>query len=261
MPRFAANISLMFTEHPFLDRFEAAAAAGFEAVECQSPYEHAISAIRERLARAKLTLALINTRPGDGATDGFGLAAAAGREREFQTRVDQALDYATSLDVAKIHAMAGDAFDTPENTRAFVENIREAGEKAATRGKAIMIEPLNPRDRPNYFLRSIVRAADFIVEVGLANVKLQFDAYHVAIIEGDVIRRLREFAPLIGHVQIAGVPERHEPDQGAVDYPSFFAALDAVGYDGWVGAEYKPRARTEDGLAWARPYGIVPRTS
>jgi 2-dehydrotetronate isomerase len=259
VPRFAANISLMFAEHPFLDRFEAAAAAGFKAVECQSCYEHAIPAIKERLERTGLVLALINTRPGDPAIDGFGLAATAGREMEFQARVDQALDYAASLGVTKIHAMAGDGFDVPENARAFVNNIRTAGEKAAARGKTILIEPLNPRDRPNYFLRSITRAADFIVEVGLANVKLQFDAYHVALMEGDVIQRLKEFAPLIGHVQIAGVPARHEPDEGEVDYPAFFATLEEIGYDGWVGAEYRPRGRTEDGLGWARRYGIAPR--
>jgi 2-dehydrotetronate isomerase len=259
MPRFAANISLMFAEHPFLDRFEAAAAAGFKAIECQSCYEHAIPAIKERLERTGLALTLINTRPGDPAIDGFGLAATAGREIEFQARVDQALDYADSLSVAKIHAMAGDGLDTPENARAFVNNIREAGEKAAARGKTILVEPLNPRDRPNSFLRSTTRAADFIVEVGLVNVKLQFDAYHVALIEGDVIRRLRDLAPLVGHVQIAGVPARHEPDEGEVDYPAFFAALDGIGYDGWVGAEYRPRACTEDGLGWARRYGIVPR--
>jgi hydroxypyruvate isomerase len=259
VPRYDANISLMFAEHPFLDRIEAAAAAGFKAVECQSCYEYAIPAIKERLERTGLTLALINTRPGDPATDGFGLAAAAGREREFQARVDQALDYATLLGVANIHAMAGDGLDTPGNARVFVDNIRAAGEKAATRGKTILIEPLNPRARPNYFLRSTARAADFIVEVGLANVKLQFDAYHAALIEGDVIWRLKELAPLVGHVQIAGVPMRHEPDEGEVDYPAFFAALDGIGYDGWVGAEYRPRARTEDGLGWARPHGIVPR--
>jgi len=260
VPRFAANISLMFTEHPFLDRFQAAAAAGFQAVECQSPYGHSIAEIEERLDRTGLRLALINTRPGDAAVDGFGLAASAGREAEFQARVDQALDYAVSLNVAKIHAMAGDAPDTPESARAFLRNIREAGEKAARRGKTILIEPLNPRDRPNYFLRSAARAADFIAEAGLTNVKLQFDAYHVALIEGEVIRRLHELAPLVGHVQIAGVPDRHEPDEGEVDYPAFFAALGAIGYDGWVGAEYRPRARTEDGLAWAKPYGIVPRS-
>ena len=259
MPRFAANISLMFAEHPFLDRFEVAAAAGFRAVECQSPYEHSIGSIKARLVRANLALALINTRPGNAAIDGFGLAAATGREREFQARVDQALQYAGSLDVAKIHAMAGDAPNTPENARAFVANIREVGRKAADRGKIVLIEPLNPRDRPNYFLHSTARAADFIGEIGLANVRLQFDAYHVALIDGDVTRRLRELAPLVGHVQIAGVPDRHEPDAGELDYPAFFAALDAIGYDGWVGAEYRPRARTEDGLAWAKPYGILPR--
>jgi 2-dehydrotetronate isomerase len=163
--------------------------------------------------------------------------------------------------VPKIHAMAGDCGDTPENAACFVGNIREAGEKAARLGKTILIEPLNPRDRPNYFLRSTVRAADFLVEIGLANVQLQFDAYHVQIIEGNVAHRFRQLEPLIGHVQIAGVPDRHEPDEGELDYPAFFRALDASGYRGWVGAEYNPRGRTEEGLGWARPYGIAPLSS
>ncbi len=258
MPRFAANIQLMFNEYPFLDRFEAAKRAGFKAVECQSPYDHSTVKLKEQLDRTGLVLALINTRPGDPAVDGFGLGAMAGREAEFQARVDQALDYADVLHVPKIHAMAGDCGDTPENASCFVNNMREAGEKTAMRGKTILIEPLNPRDRPNYFLQATTRAADFIVEIGLANVMLQFDAYHVQIIEGDVVHRLKQLAPLIGHVQIAGVPSRAEPDEGEVDYPLFFKALDDTGYDGWVGAEYRPRARTEDGLGWAKPYGVLP---
>jgi 2-dehydrotetronate isomerase len=258
MPRFAANIQFLFNEYPFLDRFEAAKRAGFKAVECQSPYDHSIGALKESLGSTGLYLALINTRPGDPAIDGFGLGAMAGREAEFQQRVDQALNYADALGVPKIHAMAGDCGDTSENARCFVNNIREAGEKAAERGKIILIEPLNPRDRPNYFLQATTRAADFVVEIGLANVKLQFDAYHVQIIEGEVVHRLKQLAPLIGHVQIAGVPARAEPDEGEIDYPAFFKALDEVGYDGWVGAEYRPRGRTENGLDWAKPYGVLP---
>jgi hydroxypyruvate isomerase len=260
MPRFAANIQLMFKEHPFLERFEAARRAGFRAVECQSPYAHSIDDLKRALEASGLEFVLINTRPGDAA-EGYGLGAVAGREAEFQARVDQALDYAAALGVRKIHAMAGDCGDTPENAACFLRNIRAAGEKAADRGKTILIEPLNPRDRPHYFLRSTVRAADFLVEIGLANVQLQFDAYHVQIIEGNVVHRFRQLAPLIGHVQIAGVPERHEPDEGELDYPAFFRALDEVGYTDWVGAEYNPRGRTEDGLGWARPYGIVPLSS
>lgn len=261
MPRFAANIQLMFKEYPFLERFEAARRAGFRAVECQSPYAHSIAELKERLDRSGLSLALINTRPGDPAIEGYGLGAMAGSEAEFQARVDQALDYAVALNVPKIHAMAGDCGDTPSNAACFVANIRAAGEKAAALGKTILIEPLNPRDRPHYFLRSTTRAAAFLADIDLANVKLQFDAYHVQIIEGDAAHRLRQLAPLIGHVQIAGVPSRHEPDAGELDCPAFFEALDSVGYDGWVGAEYHPRARTEDGLGWARPYGIAPLSS
>jgi 2-dehydrotetronate isomerase len=261
MPKFAANIQLMFNEYPFLDRFEAAKRAGFLAVECQSPYAHSIADLKRQLDRSGLFFALINTRPGDAAVDGFGLGAMAGYEREFQARVDQALEYAVALNVPKIHAMAGDCGNTPENAACFVRNIREAGEKAASLGKTILIEPLNPRDRPSYFLRSTVRAADFLVEIGLANVQLQFDAYHVQIIEGNVTHRFEQLLPLIGHVQIAGVPDRHEPEGGELDYPHFFRVLDASGYDGWVGAEYRPCGRTEDGLGWAKPYGVTPLSS
>jgi hydroxypyruvate isomerase len=261
MPRFAANIQLMFKEYPFLERFAAAKRAGFQAVECQSPYAHSIADIKEQLDRTGLSLVLINTRPGDPAVDGYGLGALAGREAEFQARVDQALDYAAALNVPKIHAMAGDCGDTSENAACFVRNIRAAGEKAAALNKTILIEPLNPRDRPNYFLRSTVRAADFLVEIGLANVQLQFDAYHVQIIEGNVVHRFQQLEPLIGHVQNAGVPDRHEPDGGELDYPVFFRTLDASDYRGWIGAEYNPRGKTEDGLGWARPYGITPLSS
>jgi hydroxypyruvate isomerase len=260
MPRFAANIQLMFKEYPFLQRFAAAKRAGFKAVECQSPYGHSIAEIKAELDRTGLQLVLINTRPGD-ANEGYGLGAFAGREAEFQARVDQALDYAAALNVPKIHAMAGDCGDTPENAACFVGNIREAGEKAARLNKTILIEPLNPRDRPNYFLRSTVRAADFLVEIGLANVQLQFDAYHVQIIEGNAVHRFQQLEPLVGHVQIAGVPDRHEPDRGEFDYPAFFQVLDASSYRGWVGAEYNPRGRTEDGVGWAKPYGISPLSS
>lgn len=258
MPRFAANIQLMFKEYPFLERFEAAQRAGFKAVECQSPYAHSIDELQRAIAPTGLEFALINTRPGDPAVDGFGLGAMPGYEREFQARVDQALDYAEALNVPKIHAMAGDCGDKPDNAACFVRNIREAGEKAADRNKTILIEPLNPRDRPNYFLRSTVRAADFLVEIGLANVRLQFDAYHVQIIEGNVVHRFQQLLPLIGHVQVAGVPDRHEPDGGELDYPAFFRALDAAGYRDWVGAEYHPRGKTEAGLGWARPYDVSP---
>ncbi len=258
MPRFAANIQLMFKEYPFLERFEAAQRAGFKAVECQSPYAHSIDELQRAIAPTGLEFALINTRPGDPAVDGFGLGAMPGYEREFQARVDQALDYAEALNVPKIHAMAGDCGDKPDNAACFVRNIREAGEKAADRNKTILIEPLNPRDRPNYFLRSTVRAADFLVEIGLANVRLQFDAYHVQIIEGNVVHRFQQLLPLIGHVQVAGVPDRHEPDGGELDYPAFFRALDTAGYRDWVGAEYHPRGKTEAGLGWARPYDVSP---
>jgi 2-dehydrotetronate isomerase len=257
MPRLAANLGWLFAERPFLERFGAAAADGFRAVELLSPYEHAATAVRAELARHGLTQLGINTplrREGDS-----GLAALPGREREWQEAFARALDYAAEIGARSVHCLAGcvPPEKRPAAEAVFIANLTRAAEDAATAGIMLLIEPLNPRDRPDYFLSRVEHAADIVRKVGAPNLRIQFDFYHVQILSGDLIRRFALHLPLIGHVQIASVPERREPDEGEVNYPEILAALDRMGYAGFVGCEYRPRGRTEDGLGWARPYGVV----
>lgn len=259
MPRFAANLEFLFTEHPPVERVGAAAAAGFSAVEMQYPYGVSPQALREALACHRLTLIGINTpisRPEDS-----GCGAVPGRERDFAVRFDQALRHAVALGASAIHCMAGAVSPDrrPAAEKTFIANLSAAADQAAAHGLTLLIEPLNSRDRPDYFLTRVEQAADLIAKAGRPNIKIQFDCYHVQIMQGDLIRRFERHHALIGHVQIAAVPSRAEPDEGEVNYPAVFAALDAAGYAGWVGAEYRPRGRTADGLGWARPYGIAPR--
>jgi 2-dehydrotetronate isomerase len=257
MPRFAANLGFLFTERPLIERFGAAAAAGFQAVELLYPYDVAASAVKAELARHGLTQLGINTPPGD---DGeAGLAAVPGRERQWQTAFRRTLDYAVAIGARSVHCLAGRVApeQRPLAETVFVRNLVWAAEQAAPAGIMLLIEPINPRDRPDYFLNRVEHAADVIGKVGVPNLRIQFDFYHVQIVSGDLIRRFEAHLPLIGHVQIAGVPLRGEPDQGEVNYPAIFAALDRLGYAGFIGCEYRPRGRTETGLGWARPYGVV----
>jgi len=258
MPRLAANLAYVFTERPFIERFAAAAAAGFAAVELQFPYDHAPSAVKAELTRHGLTQLGINApfgREGE-----FGLAAVPGREREFDTLFRQALDYIVAIGGRAIHCLAGRVppEQRPAAEQVFVANLARAADLASEKGITLLIEPINPRDRPDYFLTRVEHAADVIAKVGRENVKVQYDFYHVQIVGGDLIRRFEAHLPVIGHVQVAAVPSRHEPDEGEVNYPAIFQMLDRVGYAGWVACEYRPRGRTEDGLSWARPYGIIP---
>jgi len=261
MPRFAANLAYLFAERPLLDRFAAAADGGFAAVELQNPYDHAPSAVKAELERNGLTMLGINTGPGRLPGGEFGVAAVPGREQEFAALFTQALDYVTAIGGCQIHCLAGAV--PPEQRPAaeltFIRNLARAADLAHTHGITLLIEPLNPRDRPDYFLSRVEHAADIIAKVGRLNVRIQFDFYHCQIVGGDLIRRFEKYLPLIGHAQIAAVPSRREPDEGEVNYPQIFAALDRIGYGKWIGCEYRPRARTEDGLAWAREYGITPR--
>jgi hydroxypyruvate isomerase len=263
MLRFAANLAYLFTERPLLERFAAAATAGFSAVELQSPYDHAPSAVNAELARHGLTMLGINTAHGQHTPGGAGVAAIPGREQEFAAQFKQALDYVTAIGGCQIHCLAGAVppEQRPAAERTFIRNLAGAAEAARGRGITLLIEPLNPRDRPDYFLSRVEQAADIVAKVERENVRIQFDFYHAQIVGGDLIRRFEKYFPLIGHVQIAGVPSRGEPDEGEVNYPQIFAALDRIGYSKWIGCEYRPRARTEDGLSWARPYGITPRSS
>lgn len=261
MPRLAANLAYLFTERPFIERFGAAAAAGFPAVELQFPYDHAPSAVRAELARHDLIMLGINTPPGNGQAGEFGVAALPGREQDFAALFRQALDYVVAIGGRQIHVLAGRVPPErrPASERAFIANLTWAADAAGEYAITLLIEPINPRDRPDYFLTRAEHAAGVIAEVGRPNVRIQFDFYHAQIVGGDLIRRFETLLPVVGHVQIAAVPSRQEPDEGEVNYPAIFAALDRLGYSGFVSAEYRPRARTEDGLGWARPYGVVSR--
>jgi hydroxypyruvate isomerase len=260
MPRFAANLAYLFTEWPLLERFGAAAAAGFTAVELQAPYDHAASALKAEIDKHGLMQLGINTfvggRPGDS-----GLGAVPGRERDWDVVFNQALEYTVAIGGSAIHCMAGvvPPEQRPAAERTFIANLTRAADLAKDKNVTLLIEPINQRDRPNYFLTRIGQAADIIGKVGRPNVKIQFDFYHVQIVSGDLITRFEKHLPLNGHVQIAAVPSRAEPDEGEINYPAVFAALDRLGWKGWTACEYKPRAKTEDGLGWGRAYGLGSR--
>jgi hydroxypyruvate isomerase len=259
MPRLAANLSWLFTEVPFLDRFEAAAAAGFRAVEFLQPYEFPPGEIAARLERHGLEHVLFNLPSGDASKGERGLAAVPGREAEFMLNVERALDYAKATGCTRLHATAGNASGS-EAEAAYIANLRAAADFLAPRGITLLIEPLNTRDAPGYFLSTTGAALRILGRVGRANVSLQLDLYHCQIMEGDLARHIRDLAGRFGHVQIAGVPERHEPDTGEVNYEYVLGLLDETGYAGWVGCEYRPKAGTLAGLGWARAWGISPRT-
>jgi hydroxypyruvate isomerase len=260
MPRFAANLAYLFTERPLIERFAAAAAFGFRAVELQLPYDHAPSAVKAELDRHGLTVLGVNTAPGRSAAGEFGVAAVPGREQEFAVLFKQALDYVSAIGGCQIHCLAGKVppEQRPAAEKTFVANLARAADAAGEKNITLLIEPINPRDRPDYFLTRAEQAADIIAKVGRPNLRIQFDFYHAQIVAGDLITRIEKHLPLVGHVQIAAVPSRHEPDEGEVNYPAIFAALDRLGYDKWVGCEYRPRGKTEDGLGWARGCGVVP---
>ena len=258
MPRFAANLAYLFTERPLIERFAAAAAAGFKAVELQFPYDHAPSAVQEELKRHGLVQLGVNT--AFGREGEFGLAAVPGRERDFDLAFRQAFDYVVGIGGRAIHCLAGKVppEQRPAAEKVFVANLTRAADFARGKDITLLIEPINPRDRPDYFLNRVEHAADIIAKVERPNVKIQFDFYHVQIVSGDLIRRFEAHRSVVGHVQIAAVPSRHEPDEGEVNFPAIFSMLDHFGYAGWIGCEYRPRGRTEEGLGWARPYGVVP---
>ncbi len=259
MPKFAANLSYLFTELPLLERFGAAAAAGFSAVECLVPYEAPAAEIAARLRQHGLTLALLNMPMGDASRGERGCGALAGREGDFIEGVERALAYAAATGCRLVHALSGvwPAGAAKESGAAtLVANLRRAADLVAAAGVTLTIEPLNSRDNPGYFLNTTAEAIAILDRVERGNVTLQLDLYHCQIMEGDLATRIRRLAGRYGHVQIAGVPERHEPDAGEVNYPYLFALLDEVGYAGWVACEYRPRAGTLAGLGWASRWGI-----
>ena len=259
MPRFAANLGHLFTERPLIERFGAAAAAGFAAVELQFPYDIAPSAVTAELKRHNLTQLGVNTPQ----CPEFGLAALPGRERDWDAAFKRALDYVVAIGGSAVHCMTGTVppEQRPAAETVFIKNLERAAADAAKANITLLIEPINPRDRPGYFLSHVEHAADVIAKVGAPNVRIQFDFYHVQIVSGDLLKRFEKFFPVIGHVQVAAVPTRGEPDEGEINYPAVFEAIDRSGYTGWIGCEYKPRTRTEDGLGWAKKYGVVPKGS
>ncbi|MCS3805745.1 hydroxypyruvate isomerase [Chromobacterium alkanivorans] len=251
MPRFAANLTLLYTELPFLERFAAAAHDGFRAVECLFPYDWPAADIAGRLREHDLTLALFNLPPGDWASGERGLAALPGREEAFAASVERALEYALATGCRRLHAMAGlpppgDA--APRDV--YLSNLRRAAGRLAEHDITLLIEAINPVDMPGYFLSRQQQALDCIAAVDAANLRLQFDCYHCRISDGDPLDWLPRVWERLGHIQIAGVPGRHEPDGGQIDYPALFAQLDALGYAGHVGCEYRPRGDTRAGLDW-----------
>ena len=257
MPKFAANLSMMYQEHEFLDRFAAAAKDGFKAVEFLFPYDYPGAEIKARLTGNGLTQALFNTPPGDWAKGERGVASLPGREDEFRRSFDKALEYARVLGNTRLHVMAGLIASGAERARyhdTYVKNLAWAAGQAAPLGITCVIEPINTRDIPGFFLNSQVEAHAICAETGRPNVKVQMDFYHCQIVEGDLAVKLKRHFAGIGHIQIAGVPERNEPDIGEVHFPYLFALMDQLGYDGWVGCEYRPRGNTSAGLGWLKPY-------
>jgi hydroxypyruvate isomerase len=251
MPDFAANLSFMFTEWTFLDRFQAAADAGFTAVEYLFPYEHAPDEIARRLESAGVSQALFNLPPGDWASGERGLAALPGRFEEVRAGLERAMPWIEATKVPRVHLMAGIAdWNDPLAMAAYRRSLDHVGARLAEAQVDLLIEAINPIDMPGYFLNSVDRAAGLIPLIRRPNLKLQFDIYHCQIIHGDVTRRMRRLMPIIGHVQIASVPGRNEPDGEELNYAYLFQELDLLGYQGFVGCEYRPRGKTLDGLGW-----------
>jgi hydroxypyruvate isomerase len=265
MPRFAANLTMMYTEHAFPDRFDAAAADGFRAVEYLFPYAHPAAELRRRLDDNGLRQVLFNAPPGDWEAGERGIAALPGREAETRDGIDRALEYAAELGCPRVHVMAGlveddgrgpgDRIDRGGRAHAtYLENLAWAAERAAAAGVQILIEPINPRDMPGYHLNHQADAHAVLAAVRAENLGVQLDLYHCQIVEGDLTATIRRDLPTgrVGHIQIAGVPDRHEPDSGELNLRHLLEVIDEQGYPGWIGCEYNPRAGTGQGLGWIR---------
>ncbi|RYC30165.1 hydroxypyruvate isomerase family protein [Lichenibacterium minor] len=250
MTRFAANLTLMFTELPFLDRFEAAAQAGFEAVEFLFPYDHPADEVGERLRRHGLQQALFNLPPGHWAAGERGLAALPDRADEMRAKFDEAVPYILATATPTVHLMAGRTDRSKLHTGAFRDAVAWTAERLNDLDVTLVLEPLNTRDNPGYHLVDFDEAAALIQDLALPNLRLQFDIYHCQIIHGDVTRRLEAMMPIIGHIQIASVPSRNEPDGEELNFPFLFDLIDELGYKGFVGCEYRPRTSTAAGLGW-----------
>lgn len=254
MPKFAANLSFLFTEHAFRERFHLASAAGFQGVEYLFPYEWSAHDLAECLSSADISQVLFNLPPGNWANGERGLACLPERRGEFAESVEQALNYAMVLDCQRVHCMAGlrpDGVEEEALERTYIANLRHAADRFATIGATVMIEPINSRiDMPGYWLDDVSKALRLITGIDRPNVRLQLDLYHAQIIQGDLARTIEGNIERIGHIQIADNPGRHEPGTGEIHYAYLFDLLDRLGYAGWVGCEYKPLTSTKAGLAW-----------
>jgi 2-dehydrotetronate isomerase len=260
MPRFAANLTMMYGEYPFPDRFAAAAKDGFTAVEYLFPYEYPPNDLARWLHEHGLIQVLLNAPPGNFAAGERGLASLPGKEAEFRAGIHTALEYAQTLACPRVHVMAGlepVGVERAAMRRTFKANLAWAAGLAASAEKELLIEPINTRDMPGYFLNRQDEAHALVEEIGNPALKVQMDLYHCQIVEGDVSMKLRKYLAAsgqknVGHIQIASVPERNEPDRGELNYDYLLDLIDELGYDGWIGCEYRPRAETSEGLAWLR---------
>lgn len=255
MPKFAANITMLFTELPFIDRIQAAKSVGFTAVECLFPYAWDVEDIATALNDTEMELALFNLPAGNWDKGDRGIAALTGQEDAFMQSAELAFEFADRLDCKKLHMMSGIVEAAHDKAHELYKaNLAKIAPIAKEKGITLLIEPLNQRDVPGYLVSQTEEAAEIINQLGFDNIKLQFDIYHRQIMQGNVVTALREFIPLIGHIQIAGVPDRHEPDRGELNYPALFDEMDQLNYTGWVGCEYNPKNCTIAGLNWLKPY-------
>jgi hydroxypyruvate isomerase len=257
VPQFCANLTLLFNEHEFLDRFGAAAGAGFRGVEYLFPYPYPKDQLAERLARYRLTQVLHNLPAGDWAKGERGIACLPDRVGEFQEGVGRAIDYARALGCTRVNCLVGIAPKdaAPEKVReTLVANLRFAAARLKAAGIALLIEPCNTRDIPGFYLNRTEQAVDIIGEVGSDNLFLQYDIYHMQVMEGDLAPTIERQLARIAHMQLADHPGRHEPGSGEINYPFLFRFIDGLGYKGWIGCEYRPKATTAEGLGWLRPY-------
>ena len=254
MPRLAANVSTLFPQLGFLERFAAAAAAGFKAVEYQFPYPWKAEDIAERVRAARLQVVLHNLPAGDFARGERGIAALPGREREFRDGVERAIDYAEAVNCPRLNCLAGLAPVDREHFAVLVDNVRFAARKLGAAGLSLTLEAINTRTVPGFFLSRSARAIDVLNAAGEGNALLQYDFFHMQIMEGDLAQTVERLLPRIGHIQLADVPGRHESGSGEINFDFLLRHLDALGYSGWVGCEYNPQGDTLEGLKWARPY-------
>lgn len=252
MARFSANLGYLWTDLSLPAAIIAAGKAGFDAVECHFPYDYEPEQVNAALQQCGLAMLGLNTRPGTQENDAFGLCAVVDRERDARVLIDEAIAYADQIQCGNIHVLAGITNGDQNSENVYRENLNYAGSQAAELGKTILIEPLNSGSVPGYHLNTVEAALDTIRAVGHKNIKLMFDCFHIQIMQGDLIARLKLALPHVGHIQIAAVPDRGEPDRGEVNYRNVVEAIDAMGYGGFIGAEYKPRSNTDAGLGWLK---------